>query len=160
HMRRMSWLLLGSVLAGGLAADEPQPAWQPRIEALIRQLGDPSFAKRDAATKALLAEDEKIVPLLDKAKKGADLEVARRMEHIRTQLMGYAEDITTFLKSLPPSDRESLPEVPRELIGMVAARQPKSGDFLLAIIADPKDPLNRAATHLFCATWDSGTGAQ
>jgi len=159
-MRRTSWLLLVSVLAGGLAADEPQPAWQPRIEALIRQLGDPSFAKRDAATKALLAEDEKIVPLLDKAKKGADLEVARRLEHIRTQLMGYAEDITTFLKSLPSSDRESLPEVPRELIGMVAARQPKSGDFLLAIIADPKDPLNRAATHLFCATWDSGTGAQ
>jgi hypothetical protein len=153
-MSHLGMLLMSSVLTAGLFVDEPPPAWQPRIEALIRQLGDASFAKREAATKALLAEDEKIVPLLDKAKNEADLEVARRLEQIRKQL------ITTYLESLPSSDRESLPEVPREMIGIVTARQPKSGDYLLAIIADPKDPLNRPATHLFCATWQSGTGAQ
>src|SRR5437879_5135151 len=138
-MSHLGMLLASSVLAAGLCSDGPPPDWQPRIEALIRQLGDASFAKREAATKALLAEDEKIVPLLDKAKKGADLELTRRLERIRNQLIGYAEDITAFLKGLPSSDRESLPEVPLEMIGLVATRQPKSGDFLLAIIADPKD---------------------
>src|SRR6266704_1830827 len=95
-MSHPSVLLMGSLLAG-LFADEPPPAWQPRIEALIRQLGDASFAKREAATKALLAEDEKIVPLLDKAKKGADLEIARRIDRIRYQVYGYTEDLTAFL---------------------------------------------------------------
>src|SRR5437899_12162260 len=96
-MSHPSVLLMGSLLAG-LFADEPPPAWQSRIEALIRQLGDASFAKRDAATKALLAEDEKIVPHLDQAKKDADLEVSRRIDRIRYQVFGYAEDMTAFLK--------------------------------------------------------------
>ena len=164
------WLLATTL--GGLAAQTP-PAWHERVEALIRQLGDASFAKRDAATKALIAEGDKIVPLLDKARPNADLELARRIDRIRYQVVGYIEDLTAFLSDPAFSDVETRPrqrfdllllgEQPDPLPGMmalVAAQQPKAGDFLLKIIADPNHNLHRPATRLFCATWSSGSHEQ
>jgi hypothetical protein len=172
-MSHLGMLLVSSILAAGLFVDEPPPAWQPRIEALIRQLGDASFTKRDAATKALLAEDEKIVPLLDKAKKGADLEISRRIDRIRYQVYGYTEDLTTFLSGPAFNDAAARPRQPIELLlrgepldplpgirSLVAAHQPKSGDFLLKIIADPNHNLHEPATRLFCETWSSGSAEQ
>ena len=155
----LSWIFLAGSLLG---ADDAKPAadWQPRIEALIRQLGDASFAKRQAATKALIAEGDAIVPLLDRARKNADLELARRIDRIRTQLVGYLIDLTDFLKTLPQTNNETMPAIPPAIIGLVDANQPKASQFLLRIIADPSEPLHRPATHLFCATWQTASPAQ
>jgi hypothetical protein len=131
---------------------ESMPDWQPRIEALIQQLGDVSFAKREAATKALLAEGEKIVPLLDKARKDADLETARRLERIRYHLVGYADELLRFLKD------ETLSE--SSMQALIARHQPGSGELLLQISAQPQHPLSRQATHWFCETWASGPAVQ
>ena len=155
------------------SAAKPTSDWQPRVQALIRQLGDPSFAKREAAAKALLAEGDKIVPLLDKARASADLEMARRIDRIRYQLVGFVDDLTAFLGGPAFSDPEAGPkgrvilpflvEPPNplhDIVALVAAHQPRSGDFLLKIIADPKHQLHRPATQLFCETWSSGSPRQ
>ncbi len=164
-------LALDSVAEAGWPAIPPER--QRRIEALIRHLGDPSFAKRAAASKALLAEDESIVPLLDQARKGADLELQRRLERIRYALVGYAEELTAFLRAAPddagPADTGPGRRLPPSFLwlieppwpsanvkGFVAAHQPKSGDVLLKIISDPNHELRRPATRLFCETCASG----
>ena len=144
--------LLGTAQGGA----QPPNDWEPRVRALVRQLGDPSYAKREAATKALLAEGDKIVPLIDQARDRADLELARRIDRIRSQLIGYIIDLTDFLKTLPQTDKEPLPPIPKEIVALVAANQPRTGDFLLRIIADPSHALHRPATHLFCAAWHTG----
>lgn len=165
---------LGATMLDGVAAQSSAvpPAGQPRIEALIRQLGDPSFAKRQAATKALLALDEKIVPLLDQARMGADLELQRRIDRIRYGLVGYVEDLTAVLNAAteatdpgPRAPRGLLlfadpPWPPLDATALVAGHQPKSGDFLLKIINDPNHKLHRPATRLFCETWSSGSPQQ
>ncbi|GEM_PF-3318632 len=167
-----AWLLVTSSLLGA-GGGQPAPAGQPRIEALIRQLGDASFAKREAAAKALLAEGDAIVPLLDRARQGADLELSRRIDRIRYQLVGYIDDLTAFLSGPAFPDAEERPrrplaalpfdEPPNPLPGvvsLVAVHQPNSGDFLLKIIADPNHKLHRPATQLFCETWLSGSPQQ
>ena len=153
-----TWLLAASAAVGaGQPATSASPA-NERIDALIRQLGDPSFARRSAATKALVAEGEKIVPLLERARKGADLELIRRIDRIRYQVIGYQDDLTAFLSGY--TDAKARPELPADVRSLVAAHQPKSGDFLLKIIADPDHRLHRGATHLYCETWSSGSAEQ
>src|SRR5262245_54632423 len=155
------------------AATQPVSDWQPNVRALIRQLGDPSFAKREAAVKALLAEGDKIVPLLDQARKDADLELGRRIDRVRYQLVGFIEELTEYLSGPAFSDAEPrlrtpaalllLPETPDPLPGIVAfvaGHQPKSGDFLLKIIAEPNHQLHRPATQLFCESWVSASPQQ
>lgn len=152
----MTALLVVGAVFSRPDTDDSNSAWEARVEGLIKQLGDASFAKRDAATKALLAEGDSIVPLLDRARVGADLELSRRIDRIRTQLVGYIRDLTDFLQSLPATDERQLPPIPPEMVTMVGANQPKSGNFLLKIIAERDHPLHRRATHLFCAAWHTG----
>jgi hypothetical protein len=52
-----------------------------RIAALVRQLGDDAFDRREEATNQLIALGEPAVPFLKDALKSADLEVVRRAEH-------------------------------------------------------------------------------
>src|SRR5262245_3600766 len=166
----LSCWLCATALQGTAGQSPALPAdRQARLEALIRQLGDSCFAKRDAATKALLSEDETIVPLLDRVRQGADLELQRRIDRIRYALVGYVEDLTSILRAAP-EDIDPGPNARRELLlfadpfrpqppwpsseakALVAAHQPKSGDFLLRIIADRAHELHRPATRLFCET--------
>jgi hypothetical protein len=157
---RVRFVGIASVfLIAGAAAAQPPSALEQRVQALIRDLGDASFAKREAAHKALLAEGYKIVPLLDRAKDAADLETVRRLERIRYQLVGYLDDITVYLNSHGPGSPDTRPEISPNIISLVAAHQPKAGEFLLKIIADAKDHRHRLATHVFCATWQSGPGS-
>lgn len=167
------WLCATALEGGAAPKASVSPEWQPRIEALIRQLGDSSFAKREAASKALMAEDERIVPLLDQARKGADLELQRRIDRIRYGLVGFTEDLTLFLRTAT-EDAEPGPRTPRNVLflaepppwpppdalSLVVAHQPKSGDFLLKVINDPKHKYHRPATRLFCETWSSGSSQQ
>jgi len=140
--------------------DGTDAAWEKRVEALIRQLDDASFTRREAAQQALLAEGEKIVPLLDRARPDANLELRRRIERIRYQLVGYADELTAHLQRLSLVDPDSRPELPADLTSAVAAYQPKTGDLLLKLIADPKHRLRRAAVWVFCHTWQSASAAQ
>lgn len=148
------------LLATGQGNPQRTDVWEARVKGLIRQLGDASFAKREAATKALLVEGDAIVPLLDRARKDADLELSRRIDRIRGQLVGYLIDLTDFLNTLPQSNNETMPAISPAIIGLVDANQPKASQFLLRIIADPNDPLHRPATHLFCATWQTASASQ
>src|SRR6516165_9351291 len=66
------------------AGDEPTPAKRV-IDELIAQLGDESFAVREAATKQLM-EREDAIPALSRALKSRDAEVARRAREIRDVL--------------------------------------------------------------------------
>jgi hypothetical protein len=52
-----------------------------RILALVKQLGDDAFDKREDATNKLIAIGEPAVPYLKDALKNGDLEVVRRAEH-------------------------------------------------------------------------------
>lgn len=134
------------------AGDPPMPGWQSRVEALIRQLDDASFPKREAATHALLAQGEKIVPLLDKARKRANLETARRIDRIRYQLVGYADDLMRFLKHETLSDSN--------MSALIARHQPGSGNLLVELSAHRGHPLSRRAAHWFCETWTAAAPEQ
>src|SRR5262245_33260595 len=164
-------LIMANLAAYPGPAAQGAPDWQPRVQALIRQLGDASFAKREAATKELLAEGDKIVPLLDQARKTADLELARRIDRIRQQV-GFADELMEFLRGPTfadaPKSREARiamvlnpePDPLPGIIALVAKHQPRAGDFLLKIIADHDHPLRRPATRLFCVSCSSGSPEQ
>jgi hypothetical protein len=131
-----------------------------RADMLIRQLGHPLFTQREAAQEALLRMGERVVPLLDQRRPAADLESQRRIDRIRYQLVGYADDIVAFLEKLPSNVPDDRVVVPAHAISAVALAQPKSGDLLLRLIADEKHRLRRPAVRLFCATWTSASAAQ
>jgi HEAT repeat protein len=78
--------------AAGLSADaagavellqkqRPKPGTEDAVKALIAKLGDDDFAVREKATKELAALGTPALPLLEKAAKSADVEVARRAEY-------------------------------------------------------------------------------
>src|SRR5262249_47705721 len=67
-------IVLSLLLAGGAAASE--------VGGLVRQLGDESFAKRDAAEKRLFELGEDALAELKKAADHPDAEVARRAQRL------------------------------------------------------------------------------
>src|SRR5262245_46951460 len=78
-----TFLLLGAVLAfvpgTRLVADDPSDKGAARIEALIKQLSDDSFVKREAASKALEKIGKPALAALRKAAEDSnDLEVRDR----------------------------------------------------------------------------------
>jgi hypothetical protein len=144
---------LGLVLA-------QQEAMNVRADVFIRQLGHPLFTQREAAQDALLGMGERVVPLLEHRRAAADLETQRRIDRIRYQLVGYAEDILALLEKIPSKDPDERVEIPAYAVSAVALAQPKSGDLLLRLVADEKHRLRRPAVRLFCATWTSASAAQ
>jgi ankyrin repeat protein len=58
------------------------PEFHENVANLILQLGDPEWAKREAAHKTLAAKGKSIVPLLKKAAKQRDLEIVYRVERL------------------------------------------------------------------------------
>src|SRR5262245_59262515 len=75
-------------LTGPMLAADP-----PAVSDLVKQLGDPQFAVREAAQMELLKRGEGIVPELDRLAKGADAETADRIGKVRYQLVGYKDDV-------------------------------------------------------------------
>jgi hypothetical protein len=71
-------LCLGLALPASAAAPPPPPPWQPAVERLITQLGDPDHRRRDEAERRLRAEGVRVVPLLRKALGRPDAELRRR----------------------------------------------------------------------------------
>lgn len=77
-----------------IEADEQERA---AIESLIRQLGDDSYEKREAAGEALLAMGLKALPFVARAVRSDDFEIRYRSEQIRQKL--GAGDLTRRLEA-------------------------------------------------------------
>jgi hypothetical protein len=71
-------IVLLAFAGGDLGARPPED----RIAALIKQLGDDDFERREAASKALDRIGEEALPELRRAAKGTDAEVRRRAEDL------------------------------------------------------------------------------
>src|SRR5262249_33773476 len=160
------WLVCGLLLAGltfaGRAVPQasPPPDLEKQVKVLVRQLGDRAFARREAAHKALLKLGDGVVPLLEKLGPAEAPEVQLRIARIRRELVGYRDDIRASLAAMPEDKDGPRKPIPEGLKRVIAGHQPKSGDYLLALIADPKSELRRRAVKAFTHTWDSMSAAQ
>jgi hypothetical protein len=61
---------------------------------------------------------------------------------------------------LPDITEEVKPDIPDGLKADIVGHQPRSGNFLLSLIADPGNKLHRRAVNAFIHTWDSMTAEQ
>ncbi|HYT92401.1 MAG TPA: RNA polymerase sigma factor [Gemmataceae bacterium] len=131
-----------------------------RVGDLVKQLGSPKFAEREAAQQALLKLGPAIVPQLDRHRQGADLETQLRLDKIRYRLVGYADEILRFLERQSPVYEDKRIDVPENIKAVVAGHQPAAGDLLLTIIGNDRDKLHWPAVNLFAQTWNSHSAAQ
>jgi hypothetical protein len=102
-------IFLGFGLASFLWADAPpnknRPPAASQIEALIDQLADKDFRRRDAANKALAAFGTAALPLLQKARSNPDPEVRRRLDELipplEAKLLLAPKRVTLHLTNKP-----------------------------------------------------------
>src|SRR5262245_28323494 len=154
-MSRIVGLLVVGVFGGPALADSA-----PTVAELVAQLGDPKFATREQAQKALLARGEGIVPELDKLAKTADAETAERIGKVRYELVGYLDDIKRLLVAVDNRPDYVPDPIPDKLRDLITGHQPRAGEFLLQLATDPKHDLHLRATRAFLQTWQSATAAQ
>jgi hypothetical protein len=132
------------------------------LAALIRQLGDDSFAAREQATDDLVAAGPLARPLLRKATSDPDPEIARRAELCLERLDQVTEPpfvaaaarclarhkdpaaAETLLNFLPFAESPTLAEEVTAALALVAVRDGRSDDVLLKALAG-RAPLKRAA---------------
>ena len=154
--------LLSVVPAGAWAADgaASRPDLEKQVCALVRQLADADFARREAAEKALLRLGDGVVPVLDRLGPQEDAEVRTRLARVRRALVGFQDDIRTALAATPAIPEDTRHPIAEELRLVIVGNQPRSGDFLLSLIADRRGKLNRPAVNAFVQTWDSMSAAQ
>jgi hypothetical protein len=148
--RFLSFVALVSVV-GAIRAEPPS------VAELVKQLGDPKFAVREAAQKELLTRGEGIVRELDRLATGADAETVERIGKVRYHLAGYKDDIRRWLAEVHEGKDSAPTPVSDDLRGLIATHQPGAGDLIVSILADPQHPLYRRAVRTFVATWDIAT---
>jgi hypothetical protein len=160
-MPRLLSLIAVILIGTSLRADTPS------VADLVKQLGDPKFAVREAAQKELLKRGEGVVPELDRLAKGADPEMAERIGKVRYALVGYKEEICRRILDIKSRRGvfDPIPgelNIPAELRYLIADHQPGSGDLLLllATAADEKKQLWYESLHMFLQTWDLMTADQ
>ena len=150
-------LSLVAVLLVGVSLRAADP---PTIADLVKQLGDPKFAVREAAQKELLRRGEGSAPELEKLAKGADAETVERIGKVLYALVGYKDDIRRLIADVHEGlDSSPLP-ISDQLRGLIAGHQPGAGNLLLDILADPKHKLRRQTIRTFVSTWDVATPDQ
>jgi hypothetical protein len=156
------WGLLSVVAVAGRAADgaASSPDLEEQVRALVRQLADSDFARREAAEKALLRLREGVVPALAKLGPQDDAEVRKRLARVRRALVGPQEDLRAALAATPPIPEDTRLPLAEGLRLVITANQPRSGDYLLSLIAERRGPLYRPAVNAFVQTWDSVSAAQ
>jgi RNA polymerase sigma factor (sigma-70 family) len=125
-------------LGGSAPRSDPDPA------ALVKQLGSPSFAEREAAEKKLRAMGPKARPALLAGMKAADPEVARRAAAIHDSIRReqLREELWKRFSKVVGDDRAS-----RDLYATIL-KLPRNLDLLEAVEADP-----RRAGELYHARW-------
>jgi hypothetical protein len=161
-MARSLSLLAVAILTGPVPAESPAT-----VADLVRRLGDPKFAVREAAQKELLQRGEGIVPELDRLTKAADAETAERIGKVRYALVGYKEEICRRILDIKSRRGlfDPIPgelDIPAELRYLIADHQPGSGDLLLvlATASDQKKQLWYESLHMFLQAWDLMTADQ
>jgi tetratricopeptide (TPR) repeat protein len=82
---RLAALAACALAASAARADDPPKPPAPTPEELVRDLGSPSFAARDRATRELWKLGEKARPALAAAADSPDAEIARRAKEILEQ---------------------------------------------------------------------------
>src|SRR5262245_51304332 len=132
----------------------------PEVANLVKLLGDPKFATREAAQKELLKRGEGIAPELDRLANSTDAETAERIGKVRYALVGYKDDIRRLLLAVHEGKDSGPTPVEDELLGLIASHQPGSGDLLVSVLAQPDQPLYRRALRTFVAAWDAATPDQ
>jgi hypothetical protein len=163
-----------AVKAAGLATDAaallkhlrdqaPDPRRAEKVQALIKQLGDDSFAVREKASEDLIAVGKPALPLLREAAKDKDLEVARRAEDCLQKIGQQSETATAaavvrllaarrpegvveaLLDYLPAADEAAAVEVKAALV-LLAQKDGKPHPALVKALED-KDLLRRRAAE-------------
>ena len=153
----------GPALLEYLRDQAPGPARLAKVKALVKQLGDDAFAKREQASKALVAAGVIALPFLREAVKGEDREVVRRARECLKQigagpgvevpaaavrLLGWrrpAGAAKVLLDYLPAADEPVAREVRAALVAL-AQRDGKPGPDLLQAL-DDKDAVRREAAR-------------
>jgi hypothetical protein len=153
----------GPALLEYLRGQTPDAARLAKVKALVRQLGDDAFEKREEASKALAAAGVIALPFLREAVKGDDREVVRRARECLRQigngpgvevpaaavrLLGWkrpAGAAQVLLNYLPVADEPVAREVRAALVA-VAQRDGKPGPDLLRAL-DDKEPVKREAAR-------------
>jgi HEAT repeat protein len=152
---------------GGLADEN-------RLGALIKQLGDDDFAKREDATQQLVALGQRARPALLRALKDSDIEVVRRaqdclkrIEHgaaaaviaagvrvlARRQPAGSAEVLLSYL---PAAEDDMVAAEVRMALADLAVRGGKTDPVLVAALSDPSALKRAAAAAALCRAKDPG----
>ena len=162
-------VLLGGLTAGWplpLPAQEPPakqvprgPEWEKHVISLVEKLGHDEYQQREAAQRALLKEGPAILPVLDKLGPQTDPEIQVRLRRLRYRVAGFLEEIRRRLAAFPKIDG-SRPPLPEDLKHLILLYQPRFGDYLLSIIGNTEDELNRRATNAFLHTWETMTPSQ
>jgi hypothetical protein len=153
----------GPALLEYLRNQTPDPARLARVKALVRQLGDDAFEKREEASKALVAAGVIALPYLREAVKGEDREVVRRARECLKQigvgpgvevpaaavrLIGWrrpAGAAKVLLDYLPAADEPVAREVRAALVALAPRDGKPDPDLVKAL--DDKDPVKREAAR-------------
>jgi hypothetical protein len=153
----------GPALLEYLRNQAPGPARLARVKALVRQLGDDSFEKREGASKALVAAGVIALPYLREAAKAEDREVARRARACLQQigggpgvdvpaaavrLVGWkrpAGAAKVLLDYLPAADEPVAREVRAALVAVAERDGKPDADLVRAL--DEKEPVKREAAR-------------
>jgi hypothetical protein len=152
----------GPALLAYLRSQTPGPARLAKVKALVRQLGDDDFTKRQEASKGLVAAGVIALPYLREAAKGSDREVVRRardcLKQIGTgpgvavpaaavRLLGWkrpAGAARVLLDYLPAADEPVAREARAALAALAEGAKPDP-DLVRAL--EDKDPVKREAAR-------------
>jgi HEAT repeat protein len=128
----------------------------PKIEALIRELGEESFRNREDATRALLKRGPAVADFLRKIAQGDDLEAVRRAEKCLTLLrdadltpevraaavralgrLDSADKVSVLLAFFPYADHDLVADEIRRVLSEVPAPNGRPHAALIAALKDP-----------------------
>jgi hypothetical protein len=139
-----------------------------RVKALIKQLGDEDFEKREAASQGLIAIGARAKPALEKALKETDVEIIRRAEDCLKRINEGATAtaisaaarvlaqrqpagaVEVLLAYAPSAEDENVGEAVRVALGALAVRDGKTDPVLIAALTD-KVPEKRLAAGVALA---------
>ncbi len=69
-------------------------------------------------------------------------------------------EMSAQLSTMPEVTNDTRPALPPRLKSLIESSQPQAGDILLAILAEPENPLYRKATNAFVRSWNTMTAEQ
>ena len=130
-------LVVATAPGGAVAADGPEvaPAPRPVGAALVAQLGDPLFARREAAAKDLRRLGLAAVPALLAGVRDANPEVARRSRDLHAQVRGDA--LVTLTSRFDPAGTAEPDHPLWQRFRQVAGDDAAARKLFARMIADP-----------------------